>query len=272
MRKLLAILLIFLLFESCEEQADWALQQGSNDYVVVDGIITNELKTQTISLSKPVKGFNDQPQPVTGATVLVSSNQVVYGFHEDTLHPGIYKSDKAFAGVKNKTYTLNITSGSKVFSAKAALAPPVDFNFLLYKKSLADNLYRITWVANTYNPVRSAMYEIMLDWSSVPGYENLNPDSCRAKLYYYSLTTLDVSEVFAPTLEKMAFPAGTLITERRYSLTDEHAAYIRALLLETTWQGGFFNTATANIPTNISEGGLGFFGTCGVVEKMETVK
>lgn len=116
------------------------------------------------------------------------------------------------------------------------------------------------------------MYEVLLDWSSAPGYENENPDSCKIKLYYYTLPTLDVSEVFAPDFEKVSFPSHTIITERRYSLTDEHAAFLRALLLETTWQGGFFNTANSNIPTNLSEGAKGFFGACGVVEKTETVK
>ena len=116
------------------------------------------------------------------------------------------------------------------------------------------------------------MYEILLDWSAVPGFEQQNPDSCKAVLYYYTLPTIEVSQVLAPTLEKVTFPKGTLITERRYSLTDEHAAYFRALLLETTWSGGFFNTASANVPTNLSTGALGFFGACGVTEKTEMVK
>ena len=116
------------------------------------------------------------------------------------------------------------------------------------------------------------MYEIQLDWSSAPGYEKEPPDSCRQKLYYYTLKTIDVSEVFAPGMEKIIFPPGTIITERRYSLTDEHAAFIRAMLLETTWQGGFFNTATANTPTNLSEGAVGYFGACGVLEEKEIAK
>jgi hypothetical protein len=116
------------------------------------------------------------------------------------------------------------------------------------------------------------MYEILLDWANAPGFENSNADSCKAKLYYYTLPTLDVSEVFAPTLEAVSFPKGTILTERKYSLTDEHAAFIRALLLETTWSGGYFNTASANVPTNLSKGAVGFFGACGVAEKVEVVK
>ena len=111
-----------------------------------------------------------------------------------------------------------------------------------------------------------------VDWSSAPGYETENPELYKAKLYYYTLPTIDVNEVFAPNIEKVGFPSGTKITVRRYSLTDEHAAFLRALLLETTWSGGYFNTASANIPTNLSTGALGFFGACGVAEQKETAK
>ncbi|MCO5267212.1 MAG: hypothetical protein M9948_15220, partial [Lentimicrobium sp.] len=65
------------------------------------------------------------------------------------------------------------------------------------------------------------------------------------------------------------FPSGTTITERKYSLTTEHAAYLRALLSETTWQGGLFNTAPANLPTNLSGNGMGYFGICAVIQKTE---
>ncbi len=272
MRKLLKYMTMILLLTSCEEQKDWDLQVNSNDQVVVDGIITNELKVQRLSLSMPVISLNEKPRPVSGATVLVSSNQQVYSFHEDLLLPGMYLSDKAFIGLKNRTYSLLLTSGSSVFTAKTNLEPAMEFIFLRYTKSENKKDFRITAVASQYNPHKPAMYEILLDWSEAPGYASANPDSCKAKLFYYTLPTLDVSEVLAPALEKLTFPAGTLITERRYSLTDEHAAFIRAVLLETTWQGGYFNTASSNVPTNLSAGAIGFFGACGVIEKQEIVK
>jgi len=83
-------------------------------------------------------------------------------------------------------------------------------------------------------------------------------------LLFYTLPTLDVSEIFAPQMEAVNFPSGTRITERRYSLAPEHAAFIRELLLETNWAGGIFNEAAANVTTNFSAGAYGFFGICSV--------
>jgi hypothetical protein len=273
MKKVLSYLLLVLVLASCEEQTDWNLQKANNDFVVVDGIITNEFKVQTLTLTRPVTAINESPQAVSGAIVLVSSELLTHTFIENPSQPGTYRSEKPFLGIRNKTYSLLITSGTNVYSSKAELPAPVEkFNLPEYQKDKTDNKYYFTKVPVPYFPVLPAMFEVQLDWSSAPGYETENPELCKAKLYYYTLPTIDVSEVFAPGIEKVGFPSGTVITVRRYSLTEEHAAFLRALLLETTWSGGYFNTASANIPTNLSTGAIGFFGACGVAEQTETAK
>jgi hypothetical protein len=82
---------------------------------------------------------------------------------------------------------------------------------------------------------------------------------------------LDVSEIFAPSVESISFPSGTKITESRYSITPEYAEFIREVLLETQWQGSLFNTTPANVTTNLSSGGAGFFAVCGVSSIYQTV-
>jgi hypothetical protein len=115
------------------------------------------------------------------------------------------------------------------------------------------------------------MWEVFLDWSKVPGYQQTDSTKCKARMLFYTLSTLDVSEIFAPSLESISFPSGTKITETRYSLTPEYAEFIREVLLETQWQGSLFNTTPANVPTNLSEGGAGFFAVCGVSSIFQTV-
>jgi hypothetical protein len=275
MKKLIISLLLVLLFVSCEERSDWELESAANDFIVVDGIITNEMKYHTVTLLKPVSRLNEKPQPVSGATLLVSSELQVYSFHEDPARAGTYISDTLFSGIRNRTYSLLVNLGNAVYSAKALLEPPVlltEFVPIGYEKNTTDNLYHLTNIPANYNPASYAMYEIVLDWSAVPGFDTTDPGSCRAQLYYYTLPTIDVGEVFAPEVETVNFPAGTTFIQRRYSLTREHAGFIRSLLLESTWTGGYFNTAPANIPTNLSEGATGYFGACGVMEKVDVVE
>ncbi len=259
-------------FTACEQQAEWPLDVLSGDFIVVDGNITNEIKVQEIRLLKPVVSQSDEPEAVVGAGVIVSTDDKVYIFTEDQNRPGFYQSQEVFGGKTGKTYSLIVNHDNRIISAQATMVQNTEFIFLRYVRQNNTKLFRIVWVANPYNAKRPAMYEILLDWSSVPGYENADPDSTKARLLYYTLPTLDVSQIFAPAMETVLFPPGTLITEKRYSLAPAHAEYIRAMLSETNWQGGLFNSAAANLPTNLSNNGLGFFGACAVISKTDVAR
>jgi len=261
-----------LLLTSCEKETSWPLQNPAEDFVVVDGTITSITGIQEIRLLKPVANPNDIPEAVTDAGILVSTEEKVYLFHEDPSRPGYYLSDEPFAGKTGRTYSLIINRNNTIISAKTTMVPAADFIFLRYVRQGETKKYRIVWVANPYNAKRPAMYEILLDWSAVPGYENMAPEDTKARLLYYTLPTLDVSQIFAPAMEAVLFPPGTVITEKRYSLTQSHAEYIRALLSETNWQGGLFNSAPASLPTNLSGNGLGYFGACAVTSKTEIAR
>ena len=267
----LTLFILLLIISSCEKQTDWELKDLPGNFVVVDGIITDEQRAHEIKLSLLVDELNKDPEPVSGAIVIISNEDFVYQLTETPTGSGIYVTDSAFITLINKHYTLQIYYNNNFYTAKTTLIPGNSFSPLRYSKNTFDELYHIDWVANTFNTEKPAMYEVLLDWSGVSGYQNLNPDSCKAKLYYYSLPTLDVSEVLAPGKQKISFPVGTIITERRFSLSPEHAAFFRALLLEANWQGGLFDSERANLPTNLSQGALGFFGACSVTSLSQTV-
>lgn len=271
-RTIILPMIATMLLTACEKRDTWNLGQNPDESVVVDGTITSEEKTQEIRLSRPVAYPNEVPGAVSGAEILVSSDERVYHFHESAIQAGVYLSDDVFAGKPGSTYSLLINTGSRILSAKADMVQGFAFVFARYIKDAGSGLLRINWVANPYNAKRPAMYEILLDWSSVPGYENSAEANTHARLLYYTLPTLDVSEIFAPTMETVLFPPGTIITENRYSLTPEHAEYIRAQLSETNWQGGLFNSASANLPTNLSEGGIGYFGACALTSRTSVAR
>ena len=154
----------------------------------------------------------------------------------------------------------------------SACSTPKPFPELQYKESEDNELFHIDYVASSFEAEDPAMWEILIDWSTVPGYENSGPEETKKRLLFYTLPTLDVSQVFAPVVEQVFFPAGTRIDERRYSLNPAHADFIRSLLLETSWQGGVFPSDPANVSTNLSKGALGFFGVCAVNSLSLTVE
>ena len=269
---LFCLLLTGFAFSGCEEQNDWAEKELSDGNIVVEGMITSDMEYQTIRLSKLSAGPGITPEVVSGAAILVSAPDELYKFTEDPEEPGTYRSKIRFAGKQLRTYSLLINHNNNVITAKATMPVAREFVFLRYVKHGSTGMFRLVWVANTYNAKRLAMYEVLLDWSMVNGYENLPYEETHARLLYYTLPTLDVSQVFAPTQEIVLFPPGTHITEKRYSISENHAAFLRALLSETNWQGGLFNAASANLPTNLSGNSRGYFSACAVTTKTDIAR
>jgi hypothetical protein len=271
MKKGIIIIMVVLGLASCVKKTDWTLQTQKSNRIVLDGTITSDLKTQTLKLSRTVTELNGIADPVTGATVQISNEDSVFSMIENPAGSGIYKSERPFLAVAGKNYSLLIFYQDQVISAKSAALPGEAFSFLVYSKNDDNGLYSISWVASSFTTAEPAMWEVTLDWSRVPGYQHGDSLSTHARMLFYTLSTLDVSEIFAPAVESVMFPAGTTINETRYSITPEYAEFIREVLLETQWQGGLFNSVPANVPTNMSTGGAGFFAVCGTYTISQSV-
>jgi hypothetical protein len=258
---LFLFLLLAFVAVACEEKTDIQPQSVESANIAVDATITNIRSRQSVRITHLTGNVNQPAEPVTSAAVRISTSDSTWVLQEDSLNPGTYHTYPGFKATLPKVYNLLISYNGKVYTAKASMVvglPVVKARF----KQKSNGLYQITWVANPYNAKRPAMYELLLDWSGVSGYENAPEGTTTARMLYYSLPSLDVTRILAPESETIEFPAGTIITEKRYSLTAAHAEFIRGLLLETTWKGGYFDTAPGNVPTNLSQGAVGFFGAC----------
>lgn len=255
----LFLLLSSLLFLACEEQTEWALQPEGNQQLAVEAILTDENKFQEVRLSLSYGGLNGAPPLVADAQVRVVGEGRTVWFRSDARRPGWYVSGRPFSARMFEPYLLEINWNGQVYRAVSYMVNALPMPGLTFQPAGADSL-TIGSPPAGYLPNEQAMYEI--DIFSPDATET---DSARAKLLFYMFSTIDVPQLFRPARETVAFPRGSIIIRRKYSLAPEFAAYLRALLLETEWQGGVFDDAPGNLPTNISEGGLGFFAVCSVL-------
>lgn len=262
MRNLLIIIALAFVLLSCEEQTDIMPAPNKNEQIAVDGLITNKMGRHQVKLSYISQLPNEPSIPVTGAAVLISTSDTTSMLTESEDEPGTYETNLTFKASLLTTYTLLITYKGEVYTAKAKMVVGLPILKTPTIKIKNNGLYHITWVARAYNANHPAMYEIKLNWGHLPAYKNLPENKTSAVLYYYSLPSIDVTEILMPEIESVEFPAGTILVEKRYSLAPEHAEFVRCLLLETAWKGGLFDTAPANLPTNLSQGAIGFFGAC----------
>ena len=235
-----------MLATSCVHE--FPFQQGEVDSstVVVEGYITNELQRHTIKISRLNSYYDTTVNSVTGAFVAVTSGDNRYLYHD--IGDGIYESEESFVGIVGNVYYLHIEidSGRVVLGAESTMLPVTPPDEITFNK-ISGNTLSISHIAESFVPDNPAKYVLLLSW--------LDPKTSlpqNANIYYYSLTTVDVSQLFAPKLADTHFPPGTQIIERKYSIDAAYENYLRSLLAETRWSGGYFDEAHGNLHTNIS--------------------
>ena len=252
---------VFLLvMPACEEATDWQLQPGNNGQLVVEAIITDELKNQEIRLSQSYNDLNGLPIPITDATLVLNSLTERFEWQADSTDLGLYHSSTAFFAKKGVQYTLTIDWQDQTYTATAEMGRVFPFGPINFRNVIDRDSLEIIDVGPIYDPIEQAFYEIDIDWSHL-----IPSDSSHAKLFFYTFNTIDVSEIIRPSKERVLFPIGSIVHEKKYGLHDDFAAYLRTFVMETEWQGSAFDEASSSLPTNISNGGLGFFAVCPVL-------
>jgi hypothetical protein len=253
-----------LLLSSCEKETDWDLNEVPPKSIVVDALLTNEFKIHQITLNYPVANMNDTPVPVTNAQVVVTWQNRSITFTESASNPGLYLSNQPFTVGINRTYNLMIRKDNIDLTAQSYMIPVFPFDAPSFNLNRSKGLYRLRWNNPQYSLREQAMYEAIIHWDHLPGYNH--PDSLsKARLQFFTFTTIDVSyNIFPQNYETVEFPEGSIIYISKYSLNPEHGAYMRGLLSETQWQGSVFETARGNLTGNITNG-LGYFATSAVI-------
>lgn len=245
---------------ACEEAVDWDYQVGINDVLVVEAILSDEFIQQEVQLSLSFDTLNGTPTPVPDADVWVEANGISYRFLADLESPGLYRSEFPFAVLDDLLYELKVDWKGQLFTATTELsvvAPLPAITFLPFEDT--DSL-RIPNFAPIYNANQQAMYELTVDWSHLVG-----EDSARAKLLYFTFSTINTGSLIRPAVDTLAFPKGSIVVAKKFGLNPDFADYLRAMALETQWRGSVFYGPAANLPTNLEGGALGFFSACAVL-------
>lgn len=241
---------------ACEAGTTWELET-SGRFPVVDCILTNEMRNQELSLHWSVSTLNGTAEAIGGATVSVYDETGEIQFTEVMDQPGLYRSVTAFTAVAGVRYRLTVAFDGYADTAWAEMTgvEPLDNPDIVP----SDSLYRLVY----HNTSHASMTEVVYDWSTVPEFVVKYGTSSAGEVFY-TLDNIDPGKEFAPERKQILFPAQTTLTRRRYSLSAGHQDFIRALLLETDWRGGFFDAEPGNVPTNFSHGVRGWFAACSV--------
>lgn len=233
LKKIAFILLLYLTALSCERETEWRLQE-SEIFLVVDVIITNEIRQHLIKAYNSSQKLNQQPAPVSNIEFKLYDGNNTITFSEDISNPGYYYSDTSFSATVGIKYMLTLANGNNHDTAYAEMASVLtSINDAIEKTG---ELYKYVYRGSS----RPAMTEVLYDWSANPNYCE-SYGACSAREVFYTIDGLNISKEFAPEKQTILFPVETSVIRRKYSLNKEHQNFIRSLLLETEWRGGIFN-------------------------------
>ncbi|MFK5972967.1 MAG: DUF4249 domain-containing protein [Flavobacteriaceae bacterium] len=161
--KLSTLLFLFVLtsgaLDSCTEP--FSLETASSDNpLVVDATITNELKNHEILLSRAAQAGGDGPLVETNANIrVVDDTQQEFLFVET--EPGRYISSVEFSALPNRTYRLAITTsnGNSYSSDPVQLPQTTQIDNVHFKRTTTDSgLDGMAISVDSFDPTGNATY------------------------------------------------------------------------------------------------------------------
>lgn len=276
---LYCILLISIFYAcSSEEFSIDDIVSSKNNHqfdVVVDCYITTELKKHYIKLIKPSDDFTgNKSDPVSGAIVYIINEDNEYYFEESKI-PGIYESTIEFAPQVGQEYEMHVKVGNMEYFACEMPVAVRDIDSSQIQ--LAKRDMGVISSSRTYFLVDKHQFgypennkwlwldDIPLEYFSNPFSENL--------YHCYTHSRAELQGLYPNNIYLYSFRGSPedSITIMKYSLSDNYYEYLIALFSETEWEAGIFSSIPGNLPSNLSEGGAGYFYIMDVTSKKITV-
>lgn len=265
LKHILPCLLAFVLVQ-CTEKIDIKLNNTA-PRLVVDGAITTDTTAHRIRLATSTDYFYNQPAPaVTGALVTINDGSSTLTLAEKPAGSGNYETPATYYGLPGKTYALHIElkealNGQKIYNATETMPKQLKIDSI--KLKFNEDIYKNgSWETNLYlqDPPDENFY-------SFKGYKNnklitdtinrvtITDDKLFNGRYSNGITVLFWNQNENWQMVK----TDDLIKLQLGSITKSYYKFIQELQLEVGEKNPLFSGPSANVSTNITNGGLGYF-------------
>jgi len=266
MKKLLAIIVVLAGLAGCTKRIDVNLNDQGFERLVVDGWITNQKGPHTVRLTKTTDYFENEAAPrAEGAQVTISDGTETIVLSEN--EPGIYQTTPEWRGKTGHTYTLNIDYNGETYEATEYLDTVPRIDSILYDTARIESdqevfeEYRELYLFTRESPGEGDHYM----WRFFKN-GTLLTDTLNEYLFVDDLL-VDGNYIYAYDFDGFnwveAEPGDTLTIEQ-HKISGGVYDNFEAVMLETEWRGGIFDSPPANVPSNISNGAVGFFIASGI--------
>lgn len=237
---------------ACEDVIDVELEQGST-LVVVDGMITSELKPQKVRLTTTAPYFENQATPsISNAFVEIKEYDEsgillqIDTLQEDANVKGDYYCQKITKGVIGRRYDLTVRALGETYTASSTMQriPPID---------------SVTFKYETYSIPEFTGYHAYYHGPEIPGlgdnylfriYRNGKLYDNPNQIYFASDELVDGNYIGNVDITPEVFELGDTIKVESYT-TSRDQYYFLVEMSKQVNNGGIFANPPANIRTNI---------------------
>jgi len=252
---LLFVIVLFLL-ESCTERIELELNEGDNLKLVVDAWITNEAGPHKVTLSRTTSYFENEAAPrVSGAEVRIEQGNETIVLEES--EKGEYLTPVEFKGEVGKTYQLKIEVEGELYESSATLSRVPKIDSLGYRYYDEDDFYSV--LLYTKEPMGVGDFYLFRSYKN----GSLTADTLR-NADFVSDEFVDGSDIPGVEVGYEDLEIGDMAILEMLSISEEAHDFFLAIMLETDYRGGPFDTPPANIPSTISNGAFGFFNASAI--------
>lgn len=262
----LSSLFTVLLLSSCKEKLDLDIPDES-PRLVVEGEVTTETDSSFVRLTLSSNYYAAVSLPVVN-NAAVSVNGVAFSFNATK---GAYVPPAGYVGKRDSSYALQIDYNGATYKAETKIEPlfRIDSLFQTWKKAegFLKEGYSISYAAFDERPpikytfFKSGYFDTITQRDSF---------SRARTLFDNSLTPVAVPYVFEIPFTR--FNSGDVYIAIFRSIDRAMFDFIQTLNQQNSGAPGPFQVPPANLPTNISNGGLGYFAGYDVKRFRYTVK
>lgn len=254
---------VISLLSSCTKVIDIDLNNEENKRLIVDAQYSTFPQEHEVKLSLSANYYStDQPAKVTGASVVISDgiNNVTF----IDAGNGVYKSPANAAAIANREHTLTINYDGKEYTAKNFCDSVPNLDTVIIEPNYIDGS---TTIIDDYIIKFSTQEKPGFgDYYAWKIYVNgvLRTDTITELLSQEDSFLPDATYLFELELTDIAnvSPGDTIMVSQNAISQETYDAYF-AILFQTQFRGGIFDSPPANVPSNLSEGALGIFSVSG---------
>ena len=269
MKNIIIIISVIFIAISCTEEIDFDLNSDNNSRLVISGGITTDTIVHKILLTRTSSYYDtEKPAVESNADVSISDGTNTFVLTENSSQLGLYETDSTVFGEVGKTYKLKITTDDgEVYEASSELlrVAHIDSAGYIYREFNTPNGKKIFYdlIFFAQEPVGlgdNYLFNIYIQ-DSIGNYI-LDNDTLRETPFDNDMM---IDGLYIPGIRFYSLRPHEIkkdsinIKIEMQSMTIDHFEYNMALMMETSYKGGPFDGPPANIPTNISNGALGYF-------------